>query len=192
VLLAIVAFAALALSAHAADTAEFRTGVFKPSRPAPDFSLRGSNGADFKLSAYRGKVVALGFGYTSCPNVCPTTLLLLAQARQKLGVDAKDFQVVYVTVDPERDNADRMRQFVSAFDPSFIGLTGSPQVIGNIEKDYGIFAKRLPSKGDPGVYFIDHSALVYLIDRSGNLRAMMPFGVPVDDIVHDVKALLAG
>src|SRR5262245_32365828 len=91
-------------AACAASNAELKAGAFKPARQAPEISLRGSNDAEVKLSRYRGKVVALGFGYTTCPDVCPTTLLTLAQAREKLGAAGKDFQVVYVTVDPERDS----------------------------------------------------------------------------------------
>jgi protein SCO1 len=181
--------AALALCIATAATAApaLRTGTFDPPREAPEFSLQGSNGAPLRLDAYRGKVVALGFGYTSCPDVCPTTLANLAKARRKLTAPA-DFQVIYVTVDPERDSAALLRTYLGGFDPTFLGATGSPADLAQVRKAYGIQTSRV---GKPPAYFVHHSSYVYLVDRAGKLRAMMPFGVPVDDIVHDVTALLA-
>ena len=111
---------ALCIATAAAAAPALRTGTFDPPREAPGFSLQGSNGAPVRLSAYRGKVVALGFGYTSCPDVCPTTLADLAKARKKLGKPAGDFQVIYVTVDPERDSAALLRTYLGAFDPTFL------------------------------------------------------------------------
>ena len=186
---AFVVAVGLALAASAATAPDLRTGAFDPPRPAPDFSLRGSNGAPLQLSRYRGKVVALGFGYTSCPDVCPTTLYYLAQARERLGAAGKDFQVVYVTVDPERDTPERLRKFVTGFDPTFLGATGDPATLADVQKAFGITATRQPARND-GMYFVHHSAFVYLIDRDGKLRAMMPYGVSADDMAHDVKALL--
>jgi protein SCO1 len=188
------AFAALfllAFAAHAGNVHGLKTGSFDPARAAPDFLLKGSNGSELKLSSYRGKVVALGFGYTSCPEVCPTTMAFLAQARQKLGAARDDFQVLYVTVDPERDTTDQLRKFMTAFDPTFIGATGTPAQLAGVRKAYGIQVSRLNLASSGGGYLMHHSSFVYLIDRSGNLRAMMPFGVSVDDIAHDVKVLLA-
>ena len=171
--------------------AELKTGAFNPPRIAPDFTLRGSNGADVTLSRYRGKVLALGFGYTSCPDVCPTTLALLAEARKKLGAARDDFQVLYVTVDPERDDVATLRKYVSSFDPTFVGLTGAPDKIGDVEKAYGVQVKKVQSSNGSNRYFVHHSSFVYLIDRAGSLRAMVPYGMSVDDVTHDVKALLA-
>ena len=178
-------------AATAAANTALRTGTFDPPRQAPGFSLAGSNGAPVKLSSYRGKVVALGFGYTSCPDVCPTTLADLAKARKKLGDAAKDFQVIYVTVDPERDNAALLREYLAAFDPTFLGATGAPAELAQVRMQYGIQTNRTEGRGKDAGYFVHHSSYVYLIDRSGRLRAMMPFGVSVDDIVHDAKVLLA-
>jgi protein SCO1/2 len=189
-LAALLALLVIALVARAGTTEELRTGAFDPARLAPDFSLRGSNGAELRLNRYRGKVVALGFGYTSCPDVCPTTLFHLAEARAKLGVAGKDFQVIYVTVDPERDTPERLRKFVTGFDPTFLGATGDPDKLADMRKGYGIVVAKQPAKDRSGAYFVHHSASVYLIDRDGNLRAMMPYGVTADDMLHDVKALL--
>ncbi|HTS22251.1 MAG TPA: SCO family protein [Casimicrobiaceae bacterium] len=181
------------LAAQAASAPELRGGVFEPPRAAPDFSLKGTNGAEFKLSSYRGKVVALAFGYTHCPSVCPTTLAFLAEARRKLAAAGADFQVVYVTVDPERDTAQQLKGFLASFDPTFVGATGTPQQLAGVRKDYGItvsdkiFVETLPKSS----YFLDHSSFIYLIDRGGRIREMMPYGVSADDMEHDVKMLLA-
>lgn len=191
VFLVLLAHLAIPLAAGAAKPSDFKTGVFEPPRPAPDFSLRGADGSELKLSRYRGKVVALGFGYTSCPDVCPTTLLYLAQAREKLGAAGKEFQVVYLTVDPDRDSAERLRKYLDSFDATFVGGTGSPGQLADVRKAYGIVISKQPVQGNPTAYFVHHSAFVYLIDRAGNLRALMPFGVSADDIAHDVKTLLS-
>jgi protein SCO1 len=185
--LKIAALALCIATSAAAAAPALRTGTFDPPREAPEFSLQGSNGAPLRLTTYRGKVVALGFGYTSCPDVCPTTLANLAKARKKLAAPA-DFQVIYVTVDPERDSVAQLRNYLGAFDPTFLGATGSPADLAHVRKAYGIQISRV---GEPPAYFVHHSSFVYLVDRAGKLRAMMPFGVPVDDIVHDVTALLA-
>jgi protein SCO1 len=164
-----------------------KAGVFDPPRLAPDFSLSGSDGGELKLSRYRGKVVLLSFGFTTCTEVCPVTLAVLAEARKKLGTAGNEVQVVYVTVDPERDNAERMRKYLSAFDPTFIGGTGSTGQLAAVRKNYGITATKVAVEGG---YVIAHSSYIYLIDREGSLRALMPFGHGADDFVHDVRLLL--
>jgi protein SCO1 len=191
-LAALLPMLAFALAAGAAASPELRSGAFNPPRPAPSFSLRGSDGSELKLDRYRGKVIALGFGYTSCPDVCPTTLFYLAQARDKLGAEGKDLQVVYVTVDPERDTAERMRKYLASFDPTFIGATGTTEQLADVRKAYGIQISRETVAGTRSAYLVHHSSFVYLIDRAGNIRALLPFGMSVDDIAHDVKALLRG
>jgi len=175
-------------AAAAADTASLIAGVFNPPRLAPDFSLRGSDGAELELRRYRGKVVLLAFGYTSCTEVCPITLGVLAQAHKKLAAAADELQVIYITVDPERDDAERMRQYLNAFDPSFIGGTGTPPQLAAVRTDYGIsVSKKIPV---PGGYALAHSSYIYLIDRGGSLRALMPYGHGADDFAHDVRILL--
>ena len=173
---------------HAAD-GKLKAGVFDPPRAAPDFSLSGSDGGELRLSRYRGKVVALGFGFSNCPEICPTTLDRLAKAQKKLGPAGPDLQVVYVTVDPERDSPERLRTYLAAFHPGFIGGTGSPEQLGKVREAYGILASKKMGK-DPARYGVDHSSFVYLIDRAGRLRAMVPYGRSADDIAHDVAILL--
>ena len=175
---------ALAMPAAAA----LKSGMFEPPRQAPEFSLRGSDGKELRLTRYRGKVVMLGFGFINCANVCPVTLAVLAEARQALGPAAADVQVIYVTVDPERDDAATMRAYLAHFDPSFIGGTGTAGELAAVRKNYGISATKVPTGKS---YAIDHSSFVYLIDRDGKLRSLMPYGRTAADYVHDVKLLLA-
>jgi len=179
-----------AFSASAAQGPEFKGGVFDPPRAAPDFALKGSDGSDLRLSKFRGKVIALGFGYTFCPDVCPTTLADLAQARKKLGAAGKHLQVVYVTVDPERDTPERLRAYLDVFDKTFVGATGTPEQLSQVRKAYGISVAKQVFEGSSAAYLLHHSSFVYLIDRAGNLRMLSPFGRSAGDIVNDVKMLL--
>ncbi len=174
--------------ANAAPEPTLKAGVFEPARLAPDFTLPGTGGTDLTLSTYRGKLVLLGFGFTHCPEVCPVTLANLAQARKQLGDVGKDVQVVYITVDPERDDLPRLSSYLTAFDPTFVGGTGSEAQLLAVRKQYGIAASKV-SKADGSVEFA-HSAFTYLIDRKGRLRALMPYGHTAEDFVHDLKILL--
>jgi len=177
----------LSMAAHATEADGLKAGVFNPAREAPDFSVRGSDGTDLTLSHYRGKVVLLGFGYTSCLNVCPVTLAVLAQAHRKLGPLASQVQVIYLTVDPERDNAERLKQYLAAFDPTFVGGTGTAAQMAAVRTSYGVTAEKHGTGSD---YAVAHSSFVYLITRNGKLRALMPFGHKADDYVHDISVLL--
>lgn len=171
-----------------ADDAALIAGVFTPARLAPEFTLRGSDGKDLNLTRYRGKVVLLAFGYTSCTEVCPVTLSILAQARRKLGAQAGEVQVVYITVDPERDSIARMHSYLTGFDPGFMGGTGTAEQLAAVRGAYGItVGNKMPM---PGGYLLSHSSFTYLIDREGRLRALMPFGHDAADFVHDLRLLL--
>jgi protein SCO1/2 len=185
----------IALSAGGAGAADpanplgLKSGVFEPPRMAPDFTVRGSNGKELKLSQFRGKLVLLEFGYTSCVDVCPVSLAMLAQARKQLGAQADEMQVIYVTVDPERDTEERMRNYLRAFDSTFIGATGTPQQMARVRQEYGITATRKQIEGSKD-YTVGHSSYLYFVDRKGSLRALLPFGRTADDVVHDAKLLL--
>ena len=150
----------LTAAVSAADDTSLKAGTFSPPRPAPAFSLRGSDGTELKLSHYRGKVVILAFGFTSCPDVCPTTLATLAEARKKLGEQADRLQILYITVDPETDNPERMRKYLGSFDPTFVGGTGTAEQLAAIRQNYGIAATRQTLGTN---YTFSHSSFTYLI-----------------------------
>jgi protein SCO1/2 len=192
--LALLSAAGLALATAPAGNAAnppqpaLKAGVLSPVMPAPQIKLAGSDGRPLDLARYRGKVVLLAFGFSSCGEVCPITLATLAGARKKLGADAAQVQVVYVTVDPERDDAARMRKYLGAFDATFVGGVGTRAEIDAAQKSYGISSTR--NVNPDGSYTIGHSSSIYMIDRAGGLRAVMPYGHTVDDFVHDLKILL--
>jgi protein SCO1/2 len=184
-----LALAWLAAAAPAGATdAPLKAGVFDPPHAAPELALAGSDGAELRLSRYRGRLVLLAFGFTACADVCPVTLGTLAQVRKLLGPDAGAVQVVYVTVDPERDDAERMRTYLASFDPGFVGGTGAAERLEAVRRAYGVLAER---RNAASGYTVAHSSSVYLIDREGRLRALMPYGRPADDYVHDLRLLLA-
>jgi len=181
-------FFLITLAALVANADELKSGVFNPPRAAPDFSLPGSDGEEFTLSKHRNKLIVLGFGFSHCQDICPMTLAKLAQARKDLGVLADDIQVVYITVDPERDTSERLRRYMANFHSSFIGISGSDEELTKLRKAYGIMAAKEVHKD--GNYQVHHSSYLYLIDNQGLLRALVPFGKTSDDIVHDIRILL--
>jgi protein SCO1 len=174
-----------AVAASGAEPA-FIAGLFDPPRAAPELALRGSDGKELRLDRFRGKVIVLGFGFTSCPEVCPTTLAALAGARKKLGADAAGVQVVYVTVDPKRDDVERLRTYLRTFDATFVGGTGTAEQLAAARASYGVAVGE-----QPGPSF-SHSSSTYLIDREGRIRALMPYGHSSDDYAHDLRLLLHG
>jgi protein SCO1/2 len=185
--LALLSFA-VALAHAAAPGTMLKAGVFEPPRGAPDFSLQGTDGRELKMSRHRGKIVLLAFGYSSCQAVCPTTLATFAEARRRLGAAASNVQVIYVTVDPERDDVAHLKNYLGNFDNTFIGGTGTADQLSVVRKDYGISAQKIAA-GDS--YSYSHSSFTYLIDRSGKIRALMPYGHSPQDYVHDLTLLLA-
>jgi protein SCO1/2 len=174
--------------ADAGKLPELKAGVLSPVMAAPPLELQGTDGRPLNLANYRGKVVMLAFGFSSCGEVCPITLATLAGARKKLGAEAQRVQVVYVTVDPERDTEAQMKKYLAAFDGTFVGGVGTREQIDAAQKRYGISSKKIAYPD--GGYTIGHSSSIYLIDRAGGLRAVMPYGRSVDDFVHDLRILL--
>ena len=165
------------------------TTYAEPYPVAPDIALTRAGGTEFSLREARGKVVALFFGYTSCPDVCPTTLAELKQALDGVGEKADQVQVLFVTVDPQRDTPERVQEYVNHFHPDFIGLSGSEQELAKVWNDYGVF-RQVADSTSAAEYIVDHTARVTLIDQEGNLRVSFPFDTPVEDIVHDLNLLL--
>jgi protein SCO1/2 len=168
----------------------FRSGIFEPPREAPAFSLDGSNGKKLSVSDHRGKVVILEFGYTHCLYVCPVTLARLADAYKQLGDGAREVQLIYVTVDPKRDNPERMREYLAVFNPTFLGATGTADELEAVLKAYGVVAQQVVSKNPALGYEVDHSSFLYLVDRQGKIRGLVPYGTSAKDIAHDLESLL--
>ena len=154
-----------------------------------DFRLTDHLGKMRTLSDFKGKVVILFFGYTHCPEACPNTLMELALVMKRLGPDADKVQVLFITLDPERDTQALLAQFVPSFNPGFIGLYGTPEQIAETAKEYRLFYNKQPSK-NPGNYTLDHSVGTYIYDQSGKLRLHAAYGQGVDALVDDIKLLL--
>lgn len=168
----------------------FRGTVIEPAKPAPDFTLTAADGTPFTLSSQKGKVVLLFFGFTHCPDVCPTTMADVAKAREQLGSDGEKLEVVFVSVDPERDTPALTDAYVKRYDASFIGLSGTPDQIEPVKQGYGVTAIKRDLPNSAFGYTVDHSAFIYLIDKQGNWRALMQFGVSADDIASDTRYLI--
>ncbi|MHB1352087.1 MAG: SCO family protein [Thiobacillus sp.] len=156
---------------------------------ARDFRLTDHNGQVRSLGDFRGKAVAIFFGYTHCPDVCPTTLSDFAAAMAQLGPQAERVQVIFVTVDPARDTPDLLKQFVPAFHPSFLGMYADGPTLERLAKEYKIVYQKTAVKAADD-YLIDHSAGTYVYDPAGKLRLLVPYGSSPDAIAQDLKTLL--
>lgn len=157
--------------------------------PQADFHLLNAAGKPANLADYRGKVVVLFFGYTHCPEVCPTTLADLAHVMRLLGADAKKVQVLFITLDPERDTPEVLSKFIPSFDPSFIGLYGDAQATAQAAKSFGVnYQKQFDKRGS---YTIDHSDGSYLIGPDGKPLWLSRYGQRADLLAQDIKILIA-
>ncbi|SNS19983.1 protein SCO1/2 [Noviherbaspirillum humi] len=158
---------------------------------ARDFQLTDHTGKTRALADFKGKAVVVFFGYTHCPDVCPTTMAEMAATMKQLGQDADRVQVLFVTVDPERDTPELLAKYVPAFDPRFLGLTGSPEAVDKVAKEFKVFYQKVPGK-TPGSYTIDHTAGSYVFDPQGRIRLFVRHGQGPDALAHDLKQLLGG
>lgn len=154
-----------------------------------DFTLMSTLGHPVSLYDYSDKHVVLYFGYTTCPDICPTTLGDLKQAMARLGDQAAQVQVFFVTVDPERDTPERMAGYLQFFDPSFVGLTGSQEEIEAIATRFGIFFEKR-SGATAADYLMDHTSTVLVLDPGHRLRLMFPFGLTGEQMANDLRALM--
>jgi protein SCO1/2 len=154
-----------------------------------DFRLSDPAGTPRALADFRGKVVVLFFGYTQCPDACPTTLSELAAVMQKLGPDAARVQVLFVTIDPERDSGALLAQYVPAFNPAFLGLRGDAQATAEVAKEFKVLYQKRPGT-TPGSYSMDHSAGTFIFDPQGRLRVYVSYGQPPEVFEHDIALLL--
>jgi protein SCO1/2 len=180
---------AVAAGAALARPYAVRGSYIDPPILAQDFVLTDGQGADWRLADQRGSLVLMFFGYTLCPDICPATLGTLKQVRAQLGAQASDVLVVFVTVDPQRDTPDRIGKYVTAFDPTFVALSGSEEALEPVWKAYGVF-RAISENASGAGYLVDHSTRTYLIDRGGNLRATYTFGAPLEDLVQDIRFFL--
>ncbi|MGB8433445.1 MAG: SCO family protein [Burkholderiales bacterium] len=153
--------------------------------------LADQNGKVRTLADFKGSAVLVFFGYTQCPDVCPTTLAEMKAVKTLLGEDSKRLQVLFVTVDPERDTAELLGQYMAAFDPTFLGLHGDAEATAKVAKDFKVFYQKVPGS-TPDTYSMDHSAGSYIFDPQGRLRLYVRHGQPTDKVAADIKLLLAG
>jgi len=154
-----------------------------------DFSLTDHDGKPRTLADFRGKAVAIFFGYTQCPDYCPTTLAALADAMKRLGPDSDRVQVLFITLDPERDTPELLRAYVPAFDPRFLGLYGDSDATARTAKEFKVIYQKVPG-AKPGSYTLDHSAATYLYDPQGRLRVYVGSTQGADVFAHDLRELL--
>ena len=158
---------------------------------ARGFSLPDQNGKTRTLEDFRGKVVVVFFGFTQCPDVCPTTLAELAQVKKALGPDGDKVQGVFVTVDPGRDKPELLKAYLESFDPGFVALRGSPEQLKETAKEFKIYYAKVPGK-TPDSYTMDHTAASFLFDPQGRVRVFSRYGAGASALMGDIKALIAG
>lgn len=180
----------LAACQPAAQSPSFVATDITGANFAGDFRLTDHNGQVRTLADFKGKAVAIFFGYIHCPDVCPTTLSDFAQALRQMGPDAARVQVIFVTVDPQRDTPELLKQFVPAFNPDFLGMYTDTKSLKQLAKEYKVVYQKTSVKAEDD-YLIDHSAGTYVYDPQGRLRLLMPYGSSPDAIAQDLKALLA-
>ena len=157
---------------------------------ARSLSLTDQNGQLRTLADFKGKVTVVFFGFTQCPDVCPTTMAELAQVKASLGKDGDRVQGVFVTVDPERDTAAVLKTYMGGFDPSFVALRGSPEEIAATAKEFKVFYAKVPGKTE-GSYSVDHTAGSYVFDAQGKVRLFVRYGGGAEALAADLKTLLA-
>ncbi len=187
--LAAAALGAALLAGCGAQTPKFKSTDITGADFGRQLALTGHDGKPRTLADFRGKLVVLFFGYTYCPDVCPTTLVDMAAVMKSLGKDAERVQVLFVTVDPERDTREVLAQYVTAFDPRFLGLYGDAAATGRAAKEFKIFYEKRPGS-TPSAYTVDHSAQSYVLDDKGNLRLFVRQDRIAADLADDLRSLL--
>jgi protein SCO1/2 len=187
---AAIAVLAWALAGCGGRNPQFKATDITGAEFGKDFELADHNGKTRRLADFRGKAVALFFGYTQCPDVCPATLAEFAAALKQLGNDADRVQVLFVTIDPERDTQALLAQYVPAFNPAFLGLRGDAEATARTAKQFRVFFQKQAGKTAEG-YTMDHSAGTYIYDQRGRLRLYAKYGEGADALVHDLRLLLA-
>jgi len=167
----------------------FKSNDITGSDCCRQFRLTDQNGKTRTLADFRGKAVVMFFGYTQCPDVCPTTLADLKSVMRQLGPDAQRVQVLFVTLDPERDTRALLAQYVAAFDPSFLGLYGDVETTAKTAREFHVFYQKQPGP-TPGSYTLEHTAGSYVFDPQGRVRLFVHYGDPGANLVSDLRTLL--
>jgi protein SCO1/2 len=185
----LAALAALPLVACERVAPKFNSVDITGANYAQDFALTDAQGQRRTLVDFRGKLVVVFFGFAQCPDVCPGTLSQLAEIKRRLGADGDKLQAIFITVDPERDTPAVLAQYVPAFDPSFVGLYGTPEETAKVAKDFKVFYQKVPGK-TPTSYTIDHTAGSYVFDKEGRVRLFVKHGQPIEATQADIKQLL--
>lgn len=183
------ALLALALAACGSGSPRFESSDVTGASFGHDFALSDPDGHVRTLADFRGKAVVVFFGYTQCPDVCPATLATLADAMNRLGADADRVQVLFITVDPDRDTPALLKQYVPAFDRRFVGLSGDAAATARTASEFRVIYEKVPGAA-PGAYTIDHSAGSYVFDPQGRLRLFVANGQGADVFAHDLRELL--
>jgi protein SCO1/2 len=179
------------LAACSAEKPAFKAIDITGATYAQQLELPDVGGQKRSLAEFKGKVAIVFFGYAQCPDVCPGTLAEIADARQRLGADGDKIQPVFVTVDPERDTAPVLKEYVASFGPDVVALRGDLEQTQAAAKAFKVFFAKVPGK-EPGSYTIDHTAGAYVFDREGRVRLFVRYGSGTEALVHDLKLLLAG
>ncbi|MFZ9615202.1 MAG: SCO family protein [Fluviibacter sp.] len=168
----------------------FKAKPVPDSPVAPAFTLTDQYGTQRSLSDFKGKVVSLFFGFTHCPDICPTHLARQAEVMRQLGPQAEQVAVLFVSLDPERDTPAALKTYMDAFDPRFIALTGSSEQTSKVAKQYKIFWQKTPLPDSALVYTIDHTTNSFVIDQTGRLRLVVPHEMSAADVTHDLKLMI--
>jgi protein SCO1 len=171
--------------------ASFRSVDITGADYARDFALPDAQGRMRTLADFKGKVTVVFFGFTQCPDVCPSTIVELAQIKKTLGADGERLQAVFITVDPERDTPEILKAYMASFDPSFVALRGTPEQTLATAKAFKVYYAKSQGKTE-GSYSIDHTAASYIFDTQGRVRLFARYGQPSDGLLADLKVLLAG
>lgn len=158
---------------------------------AKSWAMTDANGKRRALGEFAGKVVYVYFGYAQCPDICPTTMLELGEVKSALGADGDKLQIVFVTVDPERDTPEIMRAYLGAFDPQAVPLVGTPEEVAVMAKDFKVSYEKVPG-ASPSTYTVNHSTGSYVYDPNGKLRLYVPYGTAVADLTSDIRQLIDG
>jgi protein SCO1/2 len=185
----LVLFALVLASGCSRDGPKFQASDITGASFGRDFALTDHTGKPRTLADYRGKAVVIFFGYTQCPDACPTTLSALAEAMKKLGPDADRVQVLFVTVDPDRDTPALLAQYAPAFDPRFAALYGDAAATDRVAKEFKVIYQKQPG-ATPSTYTVDHSTGTYIFDPQGRLRLYVSHGQSPDVFAHDIRELL--